>query len=1696
LYRENSFAKKHLKMKTQIRNLLIAVIFFLLPNMNFAQTPNLGTAADFVLFTTVGAVTNTGTSHLTGNVGTNSASSTGFGNVNGVMHDGDGASALCAADLLTAYGTLDAAIPIFFPAPLLGNGQILVPGVYSIPAPATLNLDLTFDAQGDPSAVFIVQIEGTFSTAAGSSIKLINGALACNVFWKVEGLVDMTAGTIMRGTIIANNAAINMNSGTILEGRALSTNGAITLNGTLAYTPVGCGSPALTGPMAPTLSATECFTIFSSDGAVTNTGITYVTGDVGTNNGLTTGYNPLFVTGAIHPIPDGSTVAAAAELLTIYNYLNTLPYDIELLYPAQFGNSLVLTPHTYLMNGAVTFTDTVYLDAMGDPDAVFIIKVYGAFSTSTYSKVKLINGTVVENVYWMINGAVTLNNYSEFEGTIVCANGAMDLLTGALIHGRAMTTVGVLTTDAITAIMPLGCPSVSEPIVITEPVDQTACLGGSVSFTVTATGTALTYQWRKGSVDLIDGGNISGANTATLTINPVALSDAAIDYNVIVSGTYMPSDTSVNVALIIESGPVITTQPTDQTACVGSSASFSVTATGGSLTYQWRRGIIDLVDGLSISGATTDVLTIDPVSALDFALDYNVVITGACAPDAISINVSLSGGTGPVITTEPVDQIACVGDIVSFSVIATGTGLTYQWRKGTVDLIDGGSISGAMTDILTINPVSLLDVATDYNVVITGDCPPNDTSINVSLSVDTGPVITTQPVDQSVCIGDSAIFTVVATGPGLTYQWRKGLTNLINGASVFGVTTDTLVIYPVSALDVATDYNVVITGSCLPDAVSINVSLEVSAETVITTAPVNQIICEGDSVSFFVVATGSNLTYQWRKGIVNLVDGGNISGATSDTLTINPATLADMATNYNVVISGGCSTVNTLDTDLNSAGGFGILAGTAITSTGFSEIHDMDVGLSPGVRSSITGFPPAIVVNGAIYASDDVAPPGVAAMLIQAKQDLTDAYLFAEGATAPAPVTVAGDQGGLTLAPGIYKSTSTLLIQSGDLTLDAQGDSNAVWIFQIASDFTSIGGAGGSVILTGGALAKNVYWQVGSSATIGNGTAFKGTIMALTSITMNTGSSIDGRLLARNGAVVLSGTNIINQPSDSAVNNISITTVNVSLTVNTATVITTEPVNQIACTGDPVSFSVIATGTGLAYQWYNGITALIDGINISGANTSVLTIDPVSLTDASLNYHVIVSGDCLPEDTSIYVSLTVNTGTIITTEPVDQTVCEGNSASFSVIASGTGLTYQWYIGTTAVIDGINISGANTSVLTIDPVNLTDAAMNYNVIVSGDCLSEDTSINVSLIVNSGTIITTEPVDQTVCEGNSVSFSVIASGTGLTYQWYNGIVALIDGVNISGVTTSVLTIDPVTISDTSSFYNVIVSGDCLPEDTSIFVSLMIDTATVITTEPVDLTACEGSSVIFSVNASGTGLTYQWYNGTTALVDGINISGSATQMLQINPVALANASTNYNVIVTGDCFPGDSSVYVSLIVNPLPVAIATSNSPVCTGSSIILTAETVTGATYQWTNTTGYLSSDQNPEITAASESDQGIYTLIVSLDGCVSSPSSTNVVVDNCIGEEFFIPEGFSPNGDGINDLFVIRGIDRFPNNTFTIFNRWGNEVYEASPYTNTWDGSCLSDISIGNGNLPVGTYFYVLDLGDGSDVYKGTIYLNR
>jgi hypothetical protein len=308
----------------------------------------------------------------------------------------------------------------------------------------------------------------------------------------------------------------------------------------------------------------------------------------------------------------------------------------------------------------------------------------------------------------------------------------------------------------------------------------------------------------------------------------------------------------------------------------------------------------------------------------------------------------------------------------------------------------------------------------------------------------------------------------------------------------------------------------VLSGAPLNSTISATFSKPMDPATITATSFIVNVNKTSVAVSGTVTYAGTTASF---KPTANLV------ANTNYTVTITTAA-KDLAGNalrsafkWTFTTSTGTGSCAQATVDLKSAANFAILGGSTVTNTGSTTITNGDVGASPG--TSITGFPPGIV-NGT------TTPGNVAATVHQtpandvpsqtAQADLLTAYNDAVART-QCLITISGNIGGTTLAPGLYKSQSTLEISSGDLTLDAGGNANAVFIIQVSTSFTSSSGL--KVILAGGAQAKNIFWAIGSSATLGTTTVMYGTIMAGISISILTGATLHGRALAQSGAVAL-----------------------------------------------------------------------------------------------------------------------------------------------------------------------------------------------------------------------------------------------------------------------------------------------------------------------------------------------------------------------------------------------------------------------------------------------------------------------------------------------------------------------------------------------------------------------------------------------
>ncbi len=355
----------------------------------------------------------------------------------------------------------------------------------------------------------------------------------------------------------------------------------------------------------------------------------------------------------------------------------------------------------------------------------------------------------------------------------------------------------------------------------------------------------------------------------------------------------------------------------------------------------------------------------------------------------------------------------------------------------------------------------------------------------------------------------------------------------------------------------------------------------------------------------------------------------------------------------------------------------------------------------------------------------------------------------------------------------------------------------------------------------------------------------------------------------------------------------------VSLTVNMPPAIGTPPSNVTVCATQPATFTVSTTGTGLTYQWQKG------GVNIPGANAATYTIPSTATTDAG-SYDVVVSGACTPPATSSSATVTVNTPPSITTQPSNTSACPGQPASFTVVATGTGIAYQWQKG------GVNIPGANAATYTIPSVSASDAG-SYDVVVSGTCTPPMTSSNVTLTVNTPPSITTQPSGTSACPGQPASFTVVATGTGIAYQWQKG------GVNIPGANAATYTIPSVSASDAAS-YDVVVSGTCTPPATSSSANLSVATpATTIGLTMTPTFGHTGQPATFTVTVTGNCAVP---TGTVTVSDGPLGTATLNNGTATITVIMPGPTNSVTVQYSGDSnYPPNSATFAVTVGQTIP-------------------------------------------------------------------------------------------------------------------------------------------------------------------------------
>lgn len=487
------------------------------------------------------------------------------------------------------------------------------------------------------------------------------------------------------------------------------------------------------------------------------------------------------------------------------------------------------------------------------------------------------------------------------------------------------------------------------------------------------------------------------------------------------------------------------------------------------------------------------------------------------------------------------------------------------------------------------------------------------------------------------------------------------------------------------------------------------------------------------------------------------------------------------------------------------------------------------------------------------------------------------------------------------------------------------------------------------------------------------------------------------------------------------------------------------------------------------------------------------TVNPGSSTTVSLNnvntlapgnYNITVTGTAGASVVTTTITYTVSPGTppSITAQPADVVLCQGGNATFNSTISGTGNSYQWQVSTDGGTTYSNITGATGLSYTVNNVTGSTNNTRYRIVATATC-GTSTSNSALLTVNASPAISAQPTDASVCIGSNYTFTVTGTGGGLNYQWQvstNGGTSFSD---IAGATASSYSLTNVSAGQNNNQYRVVITGSCPGTATSNNALLIVGTAPNITTQPDNITNCEGATSTFVSAASGSGISYQWQVSTDGGNTYSNIPGATNATYTVTSASSINGN-KYRVIVnSATCATPSTSSVATLTVNTLPqITAQPSSTTLCSGSNVTFNAAaTGSNISYQWqvstnggtsfNNINGAVNATYTINNTNASQNGNQ-YQVVV--NGICSPAATSSIATLNVVS-----PTAISAQP---TNATVCSG----SNATFTIVGTGSNIVYQWQVSTNggvsfsNIAGATSSSYTLSNATAAnAGTQFQVL-----------------
>ncbi len=1293
---------------------------------------------------------------------------------------------------------------------------------------------------------------------------------------------------------------------------------------------------------------------------------------------------------------------------------------------------------------------------------------------SSYTFHVIASGGTPLNYQWKRNG-VTLIGQTKDSIVIASINYADTGSYTAVVSGLC----GIVTSNNANLAL------YSIPVIVTQPVSILHCKGNRAVFKVGGFGIN-TYQWFKNNIPIV------GANLDSLEIPASGYTDTG-NYSVWVKGN-CDSLLSNVVTLSFFPKPLIILQPQPVSPCLGIKASFRVSATSiNPLNFQWKK------NGINISG-TADSLIFSSVSLSDTGY-YAVMVKNAC-DSVLSDSVFLSVRQIPVILVQSQSTVRCLGDTFAFKISYAGVApLSFQWKK------NGTVISGATLDSLIIRNVSYADSG-NYSVAVTGPCGTINSGL-AQLNINAPPVINIQLVSLLLCNGSRAVFKVGGFGIN-TYQWFK------NNVPIVGANLDSLEIPVVYDGDTG-NYFVRVKGNC-DSTNSISVSLNNYPKPVISLQPSSVNACFGTSASLKIIASGTGpISYQWIK------NGIPVSGANKDSLLFSNIAYPDSGY-YKVMVISVCDSLLSDSVFINVKQKTGIVNNPQSTYRCFGDNFSFSVFAIGAIPLTYQWMKNGAIITGAnsdsLYFNNTIySDTGAYSVIVNGPcgTDTSTAAILNLNVplgipVQPNPILQCKGSFGVFRLVGIGMNT----YQWYKNNLPIIGEINDSLVFSSLS-FMDTGnyyviGKGPCDSLASLTVTLNLFPPTQITLQpqavvpcMGSKAVFKASAIGMNTLLYQwikngqiiTGATSDSLIINSSG---ITDTGYYYLTVKSACD--SIITDSVPLAINALTSILGSGQNINKCIDDTFGLKVNVVGTSpIFYQWKK------DGFAITNATSDSLLILPVAYADTG-NYFVMVSTPCGVTNSNT-THLGVITPTSITSQPVDILQCIGGKGIFRL--SGIAInSYQWFKNNTQILGEIFDSLVLNNLLASD-------TGNYYAYVSGNCNNAESNM-----VHVGFYPVPQanmPDTSIICANNNV----LGLNGFIQYFWSTGSNSNSISIGKDGKYWVIFT-DSNYCNNSDTTY-VKLKSDALVyagPDTILCneLALQLDA---IASNYDSIRWLDNSNGIFSNKYSLTPLftVNKGIIGATRLtLNAVNQCGvsSDDKVVDYRPKTSAHFSPTDTLICEGapliglipdnpgGIFKGpyvagsyfDPGVYGNYTITyqidqygcsdsskrtievlRIPVAAFTFHPALPTiDFPVIFKSNSLYAKNFLWDFGSGNSSILENPEFLFPVE---GLYRVVLmAINSVCIDTLSVDILING--SEYIWVPNAFSPNGDGNNDIFNVI-YRNSKGGVLSIYNRWGQLMYKTDDFTKGWDGTYNGSLCLG------GVYFYIVDYKDNENNWR-------